>query len=65
MQRLLTARGFDHRRSGRGARQPHPGSHPRLPEGAGLPVDGFASATLLEQLRQDGAKHAQAAPAVN
>ena len=65
MQRLLTARGFI-----TGDPDGVPGSRTReairaYQKVAGLPVDGFASATLLEQLRQDGAKHAQAAPAVN
>ncbi|HNH89741.1 MAG TPA: lytic murein transglycosylase [Thiobacillaceae bacterium] len=65
MQRLLSARGFV-----TGDPDGVPGSRTReairaYQKSAGLPVDGFASATLLEELRQDGARHAQAMPAVN
>jgi len=65
MQRLLAARGFES-----GDPDGVPGSRTReavraFQKSAGLPVDGYASATLLEQLRQEGARHAQAAPSVN
>ncbi len=59
MQRLLRGRGFE-----TGDPDGVPGSRTReairaFQETAGLPVDGFASATLLEQLRQTGALQAR------
>jgi membrane-bound lytic murein transglycosylase B len=60
MQRLLAGRGFDS-----GDPDGNPGSRTReairaFQKNVGLPVDGCASAMLLEQLRQDGAKQVQA-----
>ncbi len=64
MQRLLTARGYE-----TGDPDGVPGSRTReairaFQKSASLPVDGFASATLLEQLREAGMLRAQSeAPA--
>ena len=60
MQQLLSGRGFT-----TGDPDGVPGSRTReairaYQKSAALPADGHASATLLEQLRQDGAKRAQA-----
>jgi membrane-bound lytic murein transglycosylase B len=59
MQRLLTGRGFE-----TGNPDGVPGSRTReairaFQQSAGLPVDGYASATLLEQLQQVGAVQAR------
>lgn len=60
IQHLLSDRGFS-----TGDPDGIPGSRTReairaFQKSAGLPADGFVSATLLEQLRQAGAKQAQA-----